>query len=491
MALSDRTVPAPSAPRRWRGLLVLLGVLGLLGYGWWRSGVGVAILQQSVQPKVSPLPQDPLIQVYFNQSQAATYKEPYRGIERLGDDLEAIVVEAIAQAQRSIDVAVQELRLPKVAHALAERHRAGVTVRVIIEDSYNRIPGQQQGRMAAEDEREQTRSEEFLALADRDRNQQLSPQELAQHDALTILRNAGVPLIDDRADGSQGSDLMHHKFLVIDRRFVVTGSVNLSTSEVHGDFGSPESRGNANHLLKIDSAALATVFLTEFAQMWGDGPGKRPDSRFGLKKPYRPPQMVRLGNGSAVMVQFSPTSTGLPWQNSVNGLISRVLNTATQRVDKALFVFSEQAIGDVLQQRQRQGVKIRTLIEPSFAYRSYSEGLDMLGVQLPDQRCRFEPGNAPWRRSLSTVGIPQLPEGDLLHHKFAIVDGKTVITGSQNWSAAANHQNDETLLVIFNPTVAAHFEREFERLYETAELGVPAWLQQKIQQEKERCRLNR
>ena len=46
------------------------------------------------------------------------------------------------------------------------------------------------------------------------------------------------------------------------------------------------------------------------------------------------------------------------------------------------------------------------------------------------------------------MGVPILPKGDLLHDKFAVIDNKTVITGSHNWSEAANHGNDETLIVI-------------------------------------------
>ena len=78
---------------------------------------------------------------------------------------------------------------------------------------------------------------------------------------------------------------------------------------------------------------------------------------------------------------------------------------------------------------------------------------------------------------LATIGVPTLPQGDLLHHKFAVLDRRTVIAGSHNWSNAANYNNDETLLVIQdNPTVAAHFNREFDRLYQGGVIGIPAKL---------------
>ena len=44
--------------------------------------------------------------------------------------------------------------------------------------------------------------------------------EIASGDALAIVRSAGVPVIDDTADGSKGSGLMHHKFVVIDGKTV-------------------------------------------------------------------------------------------------------------------------------------------------------------------------------------------------------------------------------------------------------------------------------
>lgn len=463
-------------------LLLGLGLLLVLGIGSWLRGAAVA-------PLLPPLPQDPQIQVYFNQSQSASYREPYRDQSRLGDNLEQVMVDAIQSAKVSVDLAVQELRLPRVAAALKAKHQAGVQVRVIIENTYNRTLSDAEQQVDQMEERDRTRYEEYRQLVDENQDGQISADEVDRRDAIALLETAEVPLIDDRADGSRGSDLMHHKFAVIDGKTVVTGSVNLSPSEVHGDFLSPASRGNANHLLRIQSRALAKLFTEEFNLLWGDGPNGRPDSRFGVKKTYRLPQRVQIGPTSAITVQFSPLSTAQPWEYSTNGLISRTLDTATRSIDLALFVFTDQLLSNTLETRHQKGVRLRGLIDPNFAYRSYSEALDMMGVRLPDNRCRYEKGNQVWQRAIATIGIPTLPEGDLLHHKFALLDNRTVITGSHNWSAAANHKNDETLLIIENPTVAAHFKREFDRLYQDAVLGVPNWLQEKIQRDTTKCGL--
>ncbi len=146
--------------------------------------------------------------------------------------------------------------------------------------------------------------------------------------------------------------------------------------------------------------------------------------------------------------------------------------------------------------RQNQ-VKIRALVDPSFAFRPYSEALDLLGVSLPQSNatstnpaskaCKVEPNNRVWSQPLSSVGSPTLPPGDLLHHKFAVIDQAVVIMGSHNWSAAANRLNDETLVAIAHPTVAAHYQREFERLYATSRLGLPQRIQEKWQAFQTQC----
>ena len=448
----------------------------------------VAGCQQIHSPKKlqQQLPQDKFVQVYFNHSTASEYREQYRMQTRRGDNLEKQIINVISQAKNSIDVAVQELRLPKVAEALVERYRVGVKVRIILENKYSRPWSSfTSAEIASLPQRERQRYQDFKKFADINNNGKLSQDEIAQRDALLILKNAKIPIIDDTEDGSKGSGLMHHKFVIVDNRFVTITSSNLTLSGIHGDYSNPHSLGNVNNLLKIDSPKLATFFTEEFNFMWGDGAGGKKDSKFGIQKPLRKAKKIILGN-NRITVKFSPISRTNNWIETSNGLIDLSLKSARESIDMALFVFSAQQLADTLKWQNRNNVKIRALIEKDFAYRSYSEALDMLGIAIK-RKCKYEPDNNPWENPINTVGVSLLPQGDLLHHKFAVVDKKLVITGSHNWSEAANHKNDETVLVINNPQVAAHYVREFERLYTNAIFDIPKKIHKTMEQQRRKC----
>jgi competence ComEA-like helix-hairpin-helix protein len=445
-----------------------------------RSSTSLVTLKRPV-----PLPQDAKIQVYTNHNPASEFTDAYRHQTRSGDDLEQILIDAIQSARTSVDVAVQELRLPRLAQALRDRQQAGVPVRVILENTYTRPhSAYTASELQSLPSRERSRIAAGRHGIDANQDGDLSPEEIHQQDALVILQRSGIPMIDDRGDGSQGSGLMHHKFVVIDNRLVIVTSANFTLSDMVGDFSSPESRGNANTLLRIDSPELATHFTQEFALLWGDGPGGLPNSRFGSRKPYRPPQSV-LVDKTRIDLQFSPQAAAIPWDTTSNGLIAKTLETAQNSIDLALFVFSDQLLANRLEPLHHRGVQIRALIEPDFIFRPYSEALDMLGISL-GQNCHNELTNQPWQRPLTTVGVPHLPPGDLLHHKFAVVDRQTVVVGSHNWSTAANRSNDEVVLVIHSPIVAAHFQQEFDHLAADAQFGIPAQIQQQAQAHK-RC----
>ena len=120
------------------------------------------------------------------------------------------------------------------------------------------------------------------------------------------------------------------------------------------------------------------------------------------------------------------------------------------------------------------------MVEQKFAFRDYSELLDMAGLEMLSAKCTFEPDNNPWNNPATEFGVASLDRGDVLHHKFGVIDNKTVVVGSQNWSDAANYVNDETLIVIEAVGISEQYGREYDRLRSKSRLGVPATIKKEI-----------
>lgn len=402
---------------------------------------------------VKPLPQDAAVKVYFNYNPSSKYKDPYRHFMRKGDNLEQQIIDAINQAQSTVDVAVMEFRLPKIAEALIAKQKAGVKVRLLIDNKYNKTLA------------DYTPEE----IARMNRHDKSAFEELKRYpaDALAMLRQSGIEIKDDTSDGAtKGSGLMHHKFVVVDGKTTIISSGNLTTSDMHGDFRSSESRGNPNNMVVVpDNAELALAFTNEFNYMW--------QGLFKSHKPYRSPVTIPAGSGT-ITLNFSPASRKQDIKATSNGMIAYFVQQASSSVHIAVFVYSDQQISDTLGGVHDKGVEdIKVLIDPDFYRQPYSKAYDALGVCPPTGKKKSKIKVKPWQHSITTVGFPTAPMGDRgVHSKMAILDETLVITGSQNWSISGNYSNDETLIAIENPTVAAHYEREFSRLYKTAVVGL-------------------
>jgi len=440
------------------GLSFLLALLVFFGIQFFQPRPSV-----KTADTISSLPQHQYIQAYFNHNQASSYTDPYRQITRQGDDLEQLIIDNINQAKSTIDVAVQELRLPKIVQALSDRLNAGVKVRLVIENTYNRGYSEfSEAEQAKFNDRERGKYADFKAFADLNKDGNLSQDEINQRDSIPMLKNAKIPYLDDTADGSKGLGLMHHKFVVIDNQVVVTTSANFTMSDMHGDFSATMTTGNQNNALRLESPEAAKLFTEEFELMWKD-------KLFGSKKPHRAVRSLMIGDAQ-VEIKFSPDRSQIDWENTSNGLIGKSLNAAQKSADMALFVFAEPKLSNLLEEKSDRGVEVKVLIDRSFAYRDYSAALDMWGY-LSTQDCRDGGNSRPWAKPSETVGVPNLAKGDLLHHKFGVADSSLIITGSHNWSNTANRTNDETLLVIRHPIIGAHYQREFDRLFDDARLG--------------------
>jgi phosphatidylserine/phosphatidylglycerophosphate/cardiolipin synthase-like enzyme len=154
-----------------------------------------------------------------------------------------------------------------------------------------------------------------------------------------------------------------------------------------------------------------------------------------------PNPRIPLASGIAVENYFSPNG------GAREAVLNR-LRAATKSIRATAFSFTDTAMGDVLVQKSNQGLKVQGVFE--------TRNNTGLGAEYP---------------ILKRAGVDVLEDGNCytLHSKLLIIDDKTVVMGSYNFTDAANRTNDENLLIIDDPALAKDYLAEFNRIYEQAQ----------------------
>ncbi len=68
-----------------------------------------------------------------------------------------------------------------------------------------------------------------------------------------------------------------------------------------------------------------------------------------------------------------------------------------------------------------------------------------------------------------TAAIPGVP--DLMHHKYVVRDAASVWTGSTNWTADSWTREENVILTVDSPGVAARYREDFEQLWTTRDVA--------------------
>jgi phosphatidylserine/phosphatidylglycerophosphate/cardiolipin synthase-like enzyme len=133
-------------------------------------------------------------------------------------------------------------------------------------------------------------------------------------------------------------------------------------------------------------------------------------------------------------------------------LVERI-NAVTSSIDFMAFSFTHDGIGRAVIDRGKAGVKVRGVFETTGSQTQFSE-------------------YGPMRDAGFEVYLDGNPY--VMHHKVFVLDRKTVIFGSYNFSSNADADNDENLLIVDDPTMAEAFAGEFERVLQAARNRPPA-----------------
>ncbi len=280
------------------------------------------------------------------------------------------LISLIKRSEKSIHLACYDISLPSVTKALLEARKKGIDVKIITDDQTLK------------------------------RNIQMQ----------NFLKSLNVK--SDRGK----SALMHHKFVVIDRKFVWTGSFNITYGAAYQD---------DNNVIVINSPRLAENFEAEFKKIWeGDSSS--------LKMPY---PVIKINN-TRIKTYFSP-------DGGCEEAIIKKINKAKKSICFATFTFTNRKIANAIVRKFNQGIEVRGIIE----------------------RESFSPYCRYWLFKDIKADIKWDNNFYLLHHKFFIIDNEILITGSYNPTRAAEERNGENILILENPEICSIYQEEFKRLW--------------------------
>ncbi|GGY32419.1 phospholipase D-like domain-containing protein [Streptomyces djakartensis] len=325
---------------------------------------------------------------------------------RNGDEIFPAMLDAIRSARHTVDMMTFVYWKGDIArdfaHALADRARAGVRVRLLLDGFGSR---------------------------------------LIDKDLLAEMGRAGVQVSWFRKplylSPLKQNHRCHRKVLVVDEEVAFTGGVGIA-EEWCGDARNPHEWRDTH--VKVRGPAVDGI-AAAFAQNWAECHDELFDERDRFNGHDR--------QGDAV-VQVVRGSAGFGWQD-MQTLIRVMIESAEERFRLATAYFSPDAyFVDLLCAAARRGVAVEILLP---------------GPHTDKRVCQLA-GHHFYERLLSCgVKIHQY-QPTMLHTKVITVDRTAALVGSTNFNRRSLDHDEEVMLAVldeeFTATLDAHFDADTE-----------------------------
>ncbi|KAI8991639.1 hypothetical protein BDF20DRAFT_904186 [Mycotypha africana] len=172
-----------------------------------------------------------------------------------------------------------------------------------------------------------------------------------------------------------------------------------------------------------------------------DDNSRRPPPRHRIRvREFCPDYLERLPSETFCIPVFFPSEESY-------ALFQSALSTAKETLYICVYSMTDNDTADILVDAKKRGVDVRVITDND--QMDVAKGSDV--VRLNEQF------NIPFKHDNSE---------QFMHNKFAVIDNKTIITGSFNWSIGARYRNRENIVVTNIPSVVRAFADEFHRLWQ-------------------------
>ena len=300
------------------------------------------------------------------------------------------LISQIDSAQNTIDIAIYGYdRVPKIEQALQNAINRGVVIRLVYDINSN------------------------------DTNIYKHTKEFANFITNSVCDKAPF---DYSEKVRYTNYLMHNKFYIFDDSVVLTGSANLSFTDMSGY--------NTNSVLLIKSQKVAEIYKAEFEQMYS--------SKFhNLKNMIPDKTNIQIGN-SIISVYFSPMDL------SIQKVLIPLINNAKKYIYMPVFLITDYRLSQALVSAKGRGVDVRVIVDATNASGKYSKH-------------KFLRENGILVKTENYAGK--------LHSKSIIIDDEYTVIGSMNFSKSGESRNDENLILLKNSEIAIFYKKFFNYLW--------------------------
>jgi len=138
-----------------------------------------------------------------------------------------------------------------------------------------------------------------------------------------------------------------------------------------------------------------------------------------------------------------------PGDDCVNKIL-KLLDSAKKTIEICVFTISDDRISRKIVECMEKGVNIKIITDN-----------DKQDDKGSDVNWLYDKG----------IEVKMDMSKNHMHHKFAIVDNKKVLTGSYNWTRSAAKYNNENFLITSNKKTIEKFSIEFSKLW-----SIMTWL---------------
>lgn len=227
---------------------------------------------------------------------------------------------------------------------------------------------------------------------------------------------------DEQFTRSQ-SALMHNKFVIVDSKYLWTGSTNITDSCM---------TFNANNSVVIYSPKISQIYEKEFSQMYEN-------NKFHvLKNVISDKTDIKIKPNTQISIFFSPRD------KAISKGVLPLIHKSSKSIYISMFYLTNYWITDALIDAHKRGVEIKIIADATLMKEPKSQISKLRQNDIP---VKLENWNGK------------------MHQKSAVFDEKYTIVASTNWTGASEYANDENMLVINSAEIAKKQTKEFFRLW--------------------------